>query len=266
MELPCDRSSDCYCFLNCSLPGRSLSVLPSMLLALLMSLACNLATASENPVAEVPTAEQLQLFLDVPEQIYGTKAVYRVYRNRKPIGFHTIYFARKPHELVINVESEMAVKLLGISLYSRRYRSEEIWSGGELVQMTTSINDSRAGTRTIEAVSRGDYLQVEDSVRDSTFTSALADHASNHWHPGAVSARRIFHVLHGRLYQGPPKSQGWERVVLDGGDVVSARRFDYFAGFNASVWYDADWRWVKLSFQADDGSTLEYKCQECRPR
>ena len=257
MELPCEQNKR---FFDC---------LPTLLLAVAVSLPSlfgAVAAASENPVAGVPSAEQLQVFLDAPEQIYGSKAVYRVYRNRKPIGSHTLYFAHKPNELVVNVESEIAVKLLGISLYSRRYQAEEVWSAGELVLLKTLINDSRAGTRTIEAVNRGDYLQIADSARDSTFTSALADHASSHWHPGAVSARRIFHVLHGKLYQGPPVARGWERVVLDSGDVVSARRYDYAAGFNASVWYDADWRWVKLSFSADDGSNVEYKCLECKAR
>lgn len=257
MEWPCEQNKRFFDFLATALLAVAVGLLFPF---------WSLATASENPVSEVPSAEQLQVFLDAPERIYGSKAVYRVYRNRKPIGSHTLYFAHKPNELVVNVESEIAVKLLGISLYSRRYQAEEVWSAGELVLLKIRVNDSRAGIRTIEAVNRGDYLQIQDSSRESTFTSALADHASNHWHPGAVSARRIFHVLHGRLYQGPPDARGWERVVLDSGDVVSARRYDYSTGFNASVWYDADWRWVKLSFSADDGSNVEYRCLECRAR
>ncbi len=279
MESPCERNKrfdrDCSSgffrsfsyFDRDSTAGQhqAIGVFPKacLFVAAFLSVLCSIA-AADNSATDLPSPEQLQLFLDKPEQIYGSRAIYRVYRNRKPIGSHTLFFDRQPNELIVNVEAEMAVKVLGFSLFSRRYQVAEVWSAGELVLMKTSINDSREGVRTIEAQSRGDYLLIEDSARESTFTSALAEHASNHWHPGVVSARRIFHVLHGRLYQGPPQARGWERVVLDNGDVVSARRFDYLSGFTASVWYDADWRWVKLTFNADDGSTVEYKCYKCR--
>ncbi len=222
------------------------------------------ATASENPVSDAPSAQQLQTFLKAPDTVYNNPARYRIYRNRKPVGMHTLSFEYDDKELTVDVESEIVIKRLGLTFYSRRYTAQEVWSGGELVLLLTVVDESNQPTRTIEGTSRGDYFVVNDSTNVSEFTAPLPEHSSNHWHPGAVFTRRIFHVLHGRLYQGTTVAKGWERVVLESGEVVSARRFNYSAGFNASVWYDADWRWVKLAFVADDGSTIEYKCLDCR--
>lgn len=241
------------------------SVVSAVLLFTVVTAAgMNVAAASENPVVDKPSTQLLQTFLDTPDTIYGNPARYRVYRNRKPIGLHTVSFDYDDKELTVRVDSEIVIKRLGLTFYSRRYQAQEVWSGGELVLMSTVIDENDQPTRTINATSRGDYFQINDSTRATEFTAPLPEHSSNHWHPGAVFARRIFHVLHGRLYPGTPLARGWERVVLEDGEVVSARRYNYESGFKASVWYDADWRWVKLTFRADDGSTIEYKCLDCR--
>ena len=232
--------------------------------ALTFLLASGTSAANENPVPDLPSADQLQLFLDAPEQLYPNPVRYRILRNRKPIGLHSVSFEHSNNELTVNVDSEMTLKRLGLTFYSHRYSTKEVWSGGELVLLSTVIDEKGKATRSINATSRGDYLHISDSSEAAGFTTALPDYGSNHWHPGAVVARRIFHVLHGRVYQGPPTAKGWERVVLENGEVVSARRYKYTTGFNADVWYDADWRWIKLTFLADDGSEIEYKCIDSR--
>lgn len=210
-----------------------------------------------------PSTDDFSGFLLNPAEVYGNPAIYEVFRNKKAIGTHSLAFNHENNELVVEVDSKLAVKMLGVTVYKYSYKATEVWSAGELVLLETRINDNRKKQRVIKASSRGQYLLVEDSSKTEPRTMPLPQFGSNHWHPGAILSRRIFHTLHGRLYQGPPEALGWERVVLQGGDVVSARRFRYEAGFNAEVWYDSDWRWIKLSFKADDGSTIEYKCVTC---
>jgi len=244
--------------------SRALRVLQKIRLLALAALACaSLAHTYALASDEKPDASQLAIFNTSPEQIYGEQAIYDVYRNNDLIGSHVVNFEHGQNELVINVESKLAVKMLGITVYRFSYKASEVWSAGELVLMETTVNDNRKKVRTIKAANQGKFLLVEDSRKQSEFSAPLPEFSSNHWHPGALFAKRIFHTLHGKLYKGPPTSLGWERIVFDKQTIVSARRYSYTGGFNADVWYDKDWRWVKLAFRADDGSAIEYKCRSC---
>lgn len=219
----------------------------------------NLARAADT--ADIPNNQQLQAFTADPVKIYGTTAVYQVFRNDKEIGKHTLTFTYADKELIIAVDSNLAVKVLGVTVYRYRYTAEEVWSGGELVSVTSDIKDNRKALQTIKALNRDSYWTIEK--KGVARTASSPEFTTNHWHPGALFAARIYHPLHGRVYGGSASPFGWERVVSVDGVARSARKFRYTQGFKADVWYDKYWRWLKLEFAADDGSRIVYSCMSC---
>jgi len=221
--------------------------------------AFDFARATES--SDIPSPQQLQAFTVDPEKIYGTTAVYQVFRDGKEIGQHALTFSRADKELTITVDSNLAVKILGVTVYRYRYTAEEVWSGGELVSVSSNIKDNRKALQTIKALNRGSYWTIEKKGVERTTSSP--EYSTNHWHPGALLASRVYHPLHGRVYGGNARPFGWERVVSEDGVVRSARKFRYSEGFKAVVWYDEQWRWLKLEFAADDGSRIVYSCLSC---
>jgi len=237
-------------------------LLPNRLFILIAINGCfvfNFAHATDP--AETPTDQQLQAFIADPVKIYGNTAVYQVFRDGKEIGRHVLTFTLADKELTISVDSNLAVKVLGVTVYRYRYTAEEVWSGGELVSVISGIKDNRKALQTIEALNRGSYWTIKKKGVERT--SSSPEFSTNHWHPGALFAARIYHPLHGRVYSGNAAAFGWERVVSEDGVSRSARKFRYSKGFNADVWYDEHWRWLKLEFAADDGSRIVYSCISC---
>ena len=243
------------------LPCRSLlTVKFSLLCQIVVFLFTPLVLANE-PASQQPSDELLEIFTQRPESIYGAKATYRVYRNKKPVGSHTLRFSHQTNELTVEVESRLAVKILGITLYRYRYSAVEVWSGGELVNISTEIRNNKKPKVDIVASSQGSYWRID--ARGKSQSTSSPEYGTNHWHPGAIQAKRLYHPLHGKVYRSAPQSFGWERVVKEDGVAISARKFRYSHGFDADVWYDKDWRWVRLEFRADDGSRIVYNCDVC---
>ncbi len=226
-------------------------------------LVCTNSYAADSTFAAV-TNNLPAVFSHEPQSIYGEDATYRVYRNGKPIGQHQLSFDWNDTEQVVHVESSLAVSALGITMYRYQYTASEIWRDGKLLSVETRIKDNRKAEKVIRANEDNNRWTVKKD-QSNPKTYALPDHVVNHWHPGVLQARLVYHPLHGRVYRGKPENTGVEKVELEGGVVVNAYRFQYTKGFKASVWYDEDWRWLKLAFKADDGSEIIYRCERCRP-
>ncbi len=212
-----------------------------------------------------PLTDELRTVYDHdPRSIYGEEAIYRVYRDGKPIGLHSVGFKRYDSDLFVEVDSSLAVRALGVTLYRYQYSATEIWRNNELISVETRIKDNRKAEKLISA-KRQDNKWIIKKGQSKLRGAVLPDYVINHWHPGVLFAKRIYHPLHGRVYRGEPEDKGSETIKLEDGTFVDTRRFEYSAGFLADVWYDKDWRWVKLAFKADDDSQIIYRCDRCRP-
>ena len=86
---------------------------------------------------------------------------------------------------------------------------------------------------------------------------------TSHWHGAVVSEQRVLNTLTGLVNEVRIEARGREPVETESG-MVAAGRYAYSGDLNTDVWYDDCGRWVKLRFQARDGSTIDYVCRRCQ--
>jgi len=233
-------------------------------LAMFASIAFAQSAAEPAPIADA-------VFFDDPARVYGSVARYEVFREGKPIGQHELRFSRRDNGLEVQISSVLSVRYLGVPVYRYRYEAVETWQDRRLVSIQSRIKDNLKKWRDI-SVSVGDRI-LEITDRGKSRTAALVRFPSNHWHPGVLGESRVFHTLHGKVHHVKIQDLGSEKLQLrdDSGSeqprtaVVPVRHYRYTGGFVADVWYDAERRWVNLQFQADDGSSIEYRCVTCLP-
>ena len=201
-----------------------------------------------------------------PIELYGDSALYYVYRNDKKVGEHTVDFKPSGNSLSVVVNSSLQVSYLGIPVYRYSYESKELWENNTLVSVESTIIDNRKKPRIIEAIAAPRVLTVTDAGKSRS--APLVNYPSNHWHKSVLDESRVYHTVHGKVYALKIKSMGFERVALPAPDesshtIVQAQRYRYERGFRADVWYDTRKRWVRLTFTADDGSEIDYRCVSC---
>lgn len=239
----------------------ALSLLIVLSLGLSPNLTGNLAAAETGALAD------FEDFADNPIAVYGREVHYEVFRDQKKIGKHVLVFDQGGDTLLVTAKSTLVVRLLGVPVYRYTYSAKEIWVDGKLASVESEIRDNRKKPRLIKAEVRGRVLEVTD--RGSSRLLPLVEYASSHWHPGALSASRMFHTTHGRVRNVRIDNLGLDRIALQGSDgstkVVDTTQYKISGGFSAELWYDKSNRWVRLRFKADDGSEIDYKCSSCDP-
>jgi len=174
---------------------------------------------------------------------YSESETYQITRDGKTIGSHTITFNQKDSELIVNVDSQITVRILRIPVYRLKYTATEVWSGNKLLSATATT------------VENGDSKTV--SLDNTDPDSPSVSYTSNHWHPGVLTGNTVFNTLTGENSNITVTHIATEQVTR-GDDVITAEHYQYDDDIKANVWYDNDGRWLKMKFVGEDGSVIQY--------
>lgn len=194
-----------------------------------------------------------------PTALYGDEMLFSVLRNGRPVGEHRVRFARDGGDLVVRVRYTVAIEVLFVTAYRYTYTSESRWRDGCMVGLDASVDDDGERSR-ITARVDGAGLVIDGPA--GVLRADVGIYPTDHWHPGVLGAEAVLNTLTGRINAVRLVDRGAATVAVNGGERP-ARHFAYTGDLDTEVWYDGDGRWVRLRFQAKDGSAIESVCQRC---
>lgn len=229
-------------------------------------LATTLILAAMSPMAASAT-----------EDTYPSVANYAVTRNGQTIGRHTLTFQQQGPLRIVSIDSRASVRMLGITAYRYTHQGREVWNGEQLQSLQAVTDDNgrrstvraerRDGRLAVERAAPGTVTMVAASTQgveqlDANRASMPADiMPTSQWKMRQVRQSKLLNTQDGTLIQVQVKSLGRENVRT-GTSTVPATRYAYSGGLQMNQWFDDRGRWVKGSFTAFDGSTIEYTLQE----
>jgi hypothetical protein len=88
---------------------------------------------------------------------------------------------------------------------------------------------------------------------------------TNHWNVDVVNHTLVLNTLTGLLNTVSITAQGSETIPTENGPI-NATRYSYSGDLKNEVWYDNEGRWVKMRFEASDGSIIDYVCKRCQSK
>ena len=195
-----------------------------------------------------------------PWDLYPKGLTFDVKRNGDRVGRHTVAFKQTGKaEFQVNTMMTVTITLLSIPVYRYRYTSETAWQDGQMIRLTAEQNDY------------GDVSHVRALRQDQTWTitgpgvrvqSQKQLYPTNHWHAGVIAQREVLDTLTGQITDVTITPGEAERVKAQGRSVT-ATPYRYTGDIQVTVWYDQAGRWVKMAFEAGEGSEMEYYCSEC---
>ena len=195
-----------------------------------------------------------------PLKLYGGEMVFSVWRSGSEIGQHHVTFMRDNGTLTVRSLFDIAVKLLGITVFRYKYQSQEIWRDGELAQLDSTIDDD--GTpHSVQAKAEGGKLSVvgPEAPHEPVTLPILP---STHWNAQVITASRVLNTLSGKVNQIKLVPVGVESVPV-GSAQRQATHYRYTGDIQAESWYDSDGHWLKLRFPGTDGTPIDYVCVRC---
>lgn len=195
-----------------------------------------------------------------PLKLYGSEMVFSVWRSGSEIGQHRVTFARENGTLTVRSVFDIAVKLLGITVFRYKYQSQEIWRDGLLAQLDSTVDDN-GKAQSVQAKARDGKLSVTGPEAPSEPVT-LPILPSTHWNAQVITATRVLNTLSGKINQIKLVPVGVESVPV-GAAQRQATHYRYTGDIQAESWYDSDGHWVKLRFPGTDGTPIDYVCIRC---
>lgn len=192
--------------------------------------------------------------------LYGDEIRFDVLRDGAEAGYHTVRFAQTDGGLRVTSMFELEARILFLTAYRYVYRSDALWREGRLARLDVDIDDDGTPV-SIDAVGEDDRLSF--SGPEGRFEADAGLLPTNHWNAEVLGRDRVLNTLTGRVNRVRILPAGEELVDTERGRVP-ATRYRYTGDLDTEVWYDRRGRWVKMHFEARDGSTVEYVCRRCQ--
>ena len=192
---------------------------------------------------------------------YGDKIVFSAFRNGEKIGQHAVAFRHEGNELVVTTSVDLAVKMVGMTVYRYTLRSQEKWSG-DAFQNLISKTDDDGKKFYVGAQHKGDTLVVDHDEagkqRDNLPGSVIP---ASHWNILQTSQHALLNAQTGKLEKVHVTPLGRETIKTSSGQI-EADHFRYEGDLPMDQWFDSKGRWVKMTFKVkSDGSVIDYVLQ-----
>lgn len=169
----------------------------------------------------------------------GGKLSFDVVRKGKDIGDHVYQFQGSETDFTVKVVTDIAVKvpLIRTTVYSFNHDSTEVWKGGKLQHLTSKTNDD------------GTPHQLDTGPK-GVLPASL-------WNEDTVRSKKLLNTIDGNIMPIRVADLGNEQVKTGSG-TVSGHHYKISGGLERDLWYDAQGDLARVSFKAEDGSTVTY--------
>ncbi|HMA14823.1 MAG: DUF6134 family protein [Bacteroidota bacterium] len=177
---------------------------------------------------------------------------FDVLRHGDVIGEHVFAFSRDGQDFVVEVAIDIAVGMLGITLFRFTHRAEEVWRDGRLRSLATATDDDgtpwRVDLRHRDGALHGSVNGDDVELPGDAIPASL-------WHRGTTTAPALLDTIDGRMKAVTSQTLG-EGTAQVGATEAAARRFRLTGQLQRDVWYGADCSIARVTFPARDGSEI----------
>lgn len=246
---------------HCASIVRSMMAVPK-------SLAAGLSLVAASPATYAVAA-------DFP---YAKSHVFTVNRNGQIIGMHTLLFGGSAAHRTVSVATNLEIKMQGVVTYRYNHNSDEVWNGTGLQSLTAKTDDN-GRQFTVRAHLNNAGLAVERVAPPSASLASNFDRGlvaptvvqenmppdilpTSNWNIAQVKKSMLLNTQYGVRAQVKTTEIGREAIVTASGKTIQATRYQYLGDLRLDQWFDDQGRWVKTSFKAFDGSTVELLLQD----
>jgi len=196
--------------------------------------------------------------LSAQQQIDGFPSTgrleYSVIRDNECIGAEFVEFKADKDKYTVKTRADISLKVLFelITAYRFKHTSEEVWTDGKLISVTSRTDDN--GKRKILDVKReGDSLKVSYNGKERELPGDSIP--ASFWHPETHLQTLFLDPVSGKPRRVSIASMGEETINI-GSQAIKAQHYSIKGDIKRELWYGPDGKLLKYSFPAKDDSII----------
>lgn len=179
---------------------------------------------------------------------------FTVMREGDVIGSHRLVFSANDDELTVDIDTDIAVKVMGIAFYRFEHEGHEVWTDGHLVSINSTTNDDGTDHR-LNAVAEDGVLLVDGDARQEQEVASIIP--ASLWNHALVAQSALLNTLDGSNMSVVVTEVGQEIVEANERNI-SATHYSVTGNLSRELWYDAENVLVQVKFDGADGSEITY--------
>ena len=175
----------------------------------------------------------------------GSVMTYRVHHeDHGDLGRHRLTFTQAGEDLVVEVDSEIAVEFLLFTAFRYTAKRREVWRDGRLIAYESETNDDGTAIR-VRAEMRDEGLAIEGP--EGMRWAAPGIFPTHPWNRAIVEAEVLMDTTNGDLLDVTITEAGKETITIEGREVETTK-YQVSGDYEREVWYDRHGAWVRLRF------------------
>ena len=179
---------------------------------------------------------------------------FTVLRNGYAIGTHDYKFQNDGQRTVVEIVTDIKVKVAFITAYRFEHTTKEEWAGGKLISASSVSNDDGEKHK-LKIAHDGNVLNIEGNGKKSQVE--LGSMPASLWHPDTVKSTDLMSTLDGHIMTVKVEDLGVEPVkVID--SEINAHHYRLSGDLERELWFDPKGTLVQVRFEGSDGSKIEY--------
>jgi hypothetical protein len=186
-----------------------------------------------------------------------------ILRDGSDIGRHDLRLTREGDDLLLAVDVEIVVRVLGIAAYRYTMRNREVWRGGLLQSVDSRVNDD-GRSKTVRVTRAGDALTVASDFYDGPAPGDAA--TTTYFTTDFLKRAAWISTDSGEVYAMDVAAAGRAPVETAAGPVDAARwRARNGTDFDVTLSYDDRGEWASVAFDAS-GAPAVYRPESLSDR
>ncbi|MEN3975501.1 DUF6134 family protein [Emcibacter sp. SYSU 3D8] len=191
------------------------------------------------------------------------KIEFAVFRKGTQIGTHKIGFQAKGGRLQVEVDADLKVQMLFVTVYRYRHEATEHWAGDRMVAFESATKQNGKQWVVDAHVAGEDKLLVKTNDQQRMLPDTLPP--TSYWKPDMMATSRWFNTQYGSPIDVNIAPMGIEQVESVGA-TVTAHRYKVTGvvaetgkPIDLDLWYGENGELVKMQFIAvADGSLIDF--------
>ena len=181
---------------------------------------------------------------------------FEVYLDDRPIGEHSFRIADSGDTTRVTSRAAFDVDFLFINAYRYRHSSDEVFRDGCLTEIDARTDDN--GKRfEVSGTEEGDAFRIERNDAVESASGCVRTFA--YWDPALLEQRRLLNPQTGELEPVQMRSEGRDRIQVDGREVTADRYALQTDELTIELWYNNALGWVGLESDTGKGRRIIYR-------
>lgn len=186
---------------------------------------------------------------------------FDILRKGSTIGTHRVTAETSAQGLSVGIETDIHVRVLGITAYRYRHEAREDWrrdgAGLRLAALRTRTDDD-GEIFTVAGRATADAFRIE-GVEGATEAPPEIVPAS-YWTPLVLERDRLLGTKRGNVFPVRIEARGRE-TIESAGETIEAERFFIDGDPAVSLWFDDERRIRRLAFETR-GEFIDYRLRQ----